>query len=71
MSPDQTKLEAETREAIDAKLEAAGWVIQNKKKLNLFESLGVAVREMDTDTGPADDPEPMTPQFIAPRVDLG
>ena len=54
MSPDQTKLEAETREAIDAKLEAAGWVIQDKNRLNLYESLGVAVREMDTDTGPAD-----------------
>jgi type I site-specific restriction endonuclease len=29
VSPEQTKLEAETRKAIDAKLEAAGWVIQN------------------------------------------
>jgi len=54
VSPEQTKLEAETREAIDAKLEAAGWVIQDKNRLNLYESLGVAVREMDTDTGPAD-----------------
>lgn len=48
------KDEAKTREEIDAKLEAAGWVIQDKKKINLFEKLGVAVREMDTDTGPAD-----------------
>ncbi len=39
MSPDYTKLESETRD---------------KKKLNLCESLGVAVREMDTDTDPAD-----------------
>jgi hypothetical protein len=54
LSPEHTKLEAETRKAIDAKLEAAGWVIQDKNRLNLFESLGVAVREMDTDTGPAD-----------------
>ncbi len=54
MVPDVTKLEAETREEIDQKLIAAGWVIQDKKRLNLFESLGVAVREMDTDTGPAD-----------------
>ena len=51
---DNTLLEAETRKAIDAKLEAAGWVIQDKSRLNLYESLGVIVREMDTDTGPAD-----------------
>lgn len=54
MVPYDTKLEAETREEIDTKLELAGWVIQDKKRLNLYESLGVAVREMDTDTGPAD-----------------
>lgn len=46
--------EAETREQIDKALISAGWVIQDKKRLNLYESLGVAVREMDTDTGPAD-----------------
>ncbi len=51
---DTTLLESETRKQIDAKLESAGWVIQDKSRLNLFESLGVAVREMDTDTGPAD-----------------
>ena len=44
----------QTREEIDQKFIAAGWVIQDKKRLNLYESLGVAVREMDTDTGPAD-----------------
>ena len=54
MVPDDTKLEAETREAIDKNLEAAGWVVQDKKRINLTEKLGVAVREMDTDTGPAD-----------------
>lgn len=46
--------EAQTREEIDEKLIAASWVIQDKKDLNLYESLGVAIREMDTDTGPAD-----------------
>ena len=46
--------EAQTRELIDEKLKLAGWVVQDKKRMNLFESLGVAVREMDTDTGPAD-----------------
>ncbi len=55
MTPPPTdKLEAETREDIDKKLIAAGWVIQDKNRLNLHEALGVAVREMDTDTGPAD-----------------
>jgi len=49
-----TKLEDETRKEIDEKLKAAGWVIQDKKEINLYEKLGVAVREMDTDTGPAD-----------------
>ena len=29
-------------------------MVQDKKRINLFEKLGVAVREMDTDTGPAD-----------------
>ena len=52
--PENTKLEVEAREDIDEKLTAAGWAIQDKKRLNLFEKLGVAVREMDTDTGPAD-----------------
>lgn len=39
---------------IDRKLVAAGWVILDKNRLNLYAFLGVAVREMDTDTGPAD-----------------
>lgn len=51
-------LEAETRLEVDAKLEAAGWVIQDKKAMNLYAGEqgvhGVAVREMDTGTGPAD-----------------
>lgn len=55
MTPPHTdKDELQTRVEIDQKLELAGWSIQDKKKLNLHESLGVAVREMDTDTGPAD-----------------
>jgi len=46
--------EAETRKLIDDKLIAAGWVVQNKSRINLIEALAVAVREMDTETGPAD-----------------
>lgn len=52
--PEQTLPEAEARKIIDQKLIAAGWVIQDKNRINLHESLGVAVREMDTSTGPAD-----------------
>lgn len=53
MTPPHTDQdELQTRIEIDQKLEQAGWSIQDKKKLNLHESLRVAVRE--TDTGPAD-----------------
>ena len=45
--------ELQTREEIDQKLIQAGWAIQDKHRLNLYEKLGVAVREMDTSTGPA------------------
>lgn len=46
--------EAETRKIIDDNLIAAGWVIQDKNRLNLYASLGIVVRELDTLTGPAD-----------------
>jgi type I restriction enzyme R subunit len=52
--PDATKLEAETRKEIDGKLEASGWAVQDKKSINLLAKHGVAVRKMDTNTGPAD-----------------
>jgi type I restriction enzyme R subunit len=46
--------EARARALIDQKLEAAGWVVQDTKQLNLGAATGVAVREYPTDTGPAD-----------------
>jgi len=46
--------EAKARLLIDQKLEQAGWIIQDKKQINLGASLGIAVREYATDTGPAD-----------------
>ena len=46
--------EAQARQQIDAKLIAAGWVLQDLKQLNLGAGQGVAVREYPTDTGPAD-----------------
>ena len=46
--------EQQARERIDQMLLASGWTVQDKKPLNPSASLGVAVREYDTDTGRAD-----------------
>ena len=46
--------EQKARDNIDAMLNLAGWVIQDKKKINLNASLGVAVREYQSDAGIAD-----------------
>ena len=48
------KPEDKARITIDKKLIESGWVIQDVKSLNLSASLGVAVREFPTNTGPAD-----------------
>jgi type I restriction enzyme R subunit len=42
------------RDNIDKQLLACGWLIQDKRKINLTAGLGVAVREYQTDVGPAD-----------------
>jgi len=42
------------RDDIDRQLIACGWVIQSKSQINLNASLGVAVKEYQTDVGPAD-----------------
>ena len=42
------------RDRIDEMLYHAGWVVQDKKKLDFSAGLGVAVREYQTDVGPAD-----------------
>jgi len=49
LSPEQ-----QARERIDQMLVASGWAVQDKKAFNPSASLGVAVREYDTDAGPAD-----------------
>ena len=46
--------EARARIEIDKRLQAAGWVLQDLKAINLAAGTGVAVREFPTDTGPAD-----------------
>ena len=42
------------RDNIDKQLVACGWLIQDKKRLNLAAGVGVAVREYSTEVGPAD-----------------
>jgi type I restriction enzyme R subunit len=49
MSPEQ-----KAREIIERKLQEAGWMVQDVKQLNPSASLGVAVREFPTSTGPVD-----------------
>lgn len=46
--------EEEARKLIDAQLEAAGWVIQDRSAMNRKASLGVAVREYPMASGPCD-----------------
>jgi len=56
MSEDSDRLlpEQRARVRIDAMLEAAGWVVQDYKAVNLYAGTGVAVRELVTNAGPAD-----------------
>ena len=46
--------EEQARVRIDERLEQAGWVLQDLRQVNPFASLGVAVREYPTSTGPVD-----------------
>ena len=46
--------EVKARQKIDARLIQSGWVIQDLRTVNPMASLGVAVREYPTSTGPVD-----------------
>lgn len=46
--------EQKVRDNIDSMLEEAGWKVQAKKGLDFNAGQGIAVREYDTDVGPAD-----------------
>ena len=52
-SPNQTP-EQTARDRIDGMLFQSGWVVQGKKKIDFSAGLGIAVREYQTDVGPAD-----------------
>lgn len=49
MSPEE-----KARQVIDARLEQSGWILQDLQNINPMASLGVAVREYPTSTGPVD-----------------
>ncbi len=42
------------RDLIDKQLEQAGWLVQSKNEVNLSAAKGVAIREYQTSSGPAD-----------------
>lgn len=42
------------RDKIDAMLIVSGWLVQSKSKINLHAAKGIAIREYQTDIGPAD-----------------
>ena len=46
--------EQKARDNIDATLEGAGWNVQSKIQIDFSAGLGIAVREYQTDVGPAD-----------------
>jgi type I restriction enzyme R subunit len=53
MTENQTP-EQKARDHIDALLKQSGWTVQPNKKIDLNAGLGQAVREYQTDVGPAD-----------------
>ena len=55
MPPDFNQTpEQVARDRIDGRLRAAGWHVQDKEALDFNAGLGIAVREYQTDIGPAD-----------------
>ena len=46
--------EQKARDNIDTMLIEAGWHVQNKDQIDFNAGLGIAVREYQTDVGPAD-----------------
>ncbi|SNT76837.1 type I restriction enzyme, R subunit [Paracoccus seriniphilus] len=46
--------EQQARDRIDQRLRASGWIVQNKSEIDFTAGEGIAVREYQTDIGPAD-----------------
>ncbi len=54
MPSDNQTPEQAARDKIDKQLSQAGWLVQDNKKIDFSVGLGIAVREYQTDVGPAD-----------------
>ena len=54
MAEPNLKPEQEARRGIDKLLEQAGWVVQAKNQIDFSAGSGIAIREYQTDVGPAD-----------------
>ena len=54
LPPRNQSPEQKARDNIDMMLEVAGWKVQDKKTINFDAGPGIAVREYQTDVGPAD-----------------
>ncbi|MEM6255444.1 MAG: DEAD/DEAH box helicase family protein [Cyanobacteria bacterium P01_D01_bin.156] len=54
MASENQTPEQKARDRIDTLLIDAGWLVQHKSKINLNAGLGVAIREYQTEAGPAD-----------------
>ena len=54
MPSDNQTPEQAARDKIDKQLSNAGWIVQDYKKIDFSAGLGIAVREYQTDVGPAD-----------------
>jgi hypothetical protein len=46
--------EEKSRKTIDRQLEQCGWIVQNRKEMNISAGLGMSVREFPSATGEAD-----------------
>ena len=54
MATSNQNAEQRARDRIDAKLADAGWIVQHRTAINFNACPGIAVREYQTDIGPAD-----------------
>jgi type I restriction enzyme R subunit len=54
VTPPNQNPEQIARDQIDKRLAEAGWIVQDKRAIDFSAGLGIAVREYQTDIGPAD-----------------
>src|ERR1700722_5147224 len=54
MATSNQNAEQRARDQIDGKLAEAGWIVQHRSAINFNAGPGIAVREYQTDVGPAD-----------------